>query len=155
MTRLTLIITGILIYGVCSCEKDDAQQPDKPTADFREQFKGVFSITHKNVKTTNPPIGQESYWDTLMHYEATVDFAATDSVVLLMWNTKMPALTFSYSYGGQETFAVDTAGRLYRNPGQIFPNYMGFIGPDSIYHAYHEGHISTAIKDTIWGSRIP
>lgn len=158
MKNPTLLSLAVLC--LFSCKKNEDPLPGnttKTTADFRDKYKGVFNI-HQSGSTTYNPQGAPSYTTYNSNSGTlTISYAATDSVTVY-WNPstpiKMPAMSFVFGTGTTSIlYAVDTAGRFYRNSSPTGGDSGGFVGTDSIYQINYNttGHSSSV--DTMLGHR--
>jgi hypothetical protein len=124
--------------------------------DFRETFKGTFNVVRKKTQQQHPSGGPASVWDTTTNEILTVSYKIADSIVYYSNSpspSKRPAMMFRYNFDSM-LVGVDASGKLYKDPqNPNSTNYGGFIGPDSIFHAWRELSTSVTYLDTLSGRR--
>lgn len=146
------IVSTLLI--ACKKRVHPAPQPI-PAADFREKYTGVFNLSGRSMYITHPSGGARNVNDNSFKAVLTVSYNPGDSIDNHNTNpwSKLPAVTFRYDNGSQFLMGVDLAGRLYRKANPNANNYGGYMGVDSIYHAYQQYSTSTSVIDSISGRR--
>ncbi|WP_276132718.1 hypothetical protein [Polluticoccus soli] len=153
MIKLTTALLAVSVCCIISCNKKD--QP-LPTSDFREKYKGVFNITHRNI---------QKYYDdrdTTYYYQVIVDYVVSDSIWYLLPREKngghnLPAMRFrrAQDTSQYEKLGVDESGRIYRDPvDHDSENTGGFIGTDSLSHVSVIITARPIITDMMKGTRV-
>lgn len=156
MKNLTLVLLAIICGSIYSCKKSNTGITAKATADFRNKYTGVYTISQSG-STTYYPEGASSYTTKAGHYGfVTVSHITTDSITAY-WDPsnprKIPAVLFTYDSGVKAYYGIDSFGHFFRNTSPSGSDSGGFIGTDSIYQVYYNytGHSSTV--DTMWGHK--
>ncbi|WP_276132715.1 hypothetical protein [Polluticoccus soli] len=147
MRSIQLIL--LLTVALAACKKDTTK------TDFREKYRGTYNVARKQTQQLHPSGGSTSTIDTITHETLTVSYKLSDIIIDKSDPSHLltrPALMFRYDHDSM-LVGVDESGKLFVAPSPNLTNYGGFIGGDSIFHAWKEQHTSTTELDTVKGRR--